>query len=384
MRVADGLSTHEAVAIALFNNPGFQASLATLGFSLAELEAAGALPNPVLSLLFPLGPKQLELTASWDISFLWKRPGRVAIAKLNVESVAEDLVEEGLGVAHAARLAFIGTVEAERRRALGDKARKVWTRIAHIADVRLAANAINELEARGIRTDAAAAALDADQREHDVVLARQRLEYVLSFAPARSVPLSVAPMPARLPDEPELLRLARAARPELRAAELRLEAAGRRAGLATAEVFQLSAVLDANQKGTEGFEMGPGVSVTLPLFNWNGAGRMHARAEVERAGYAYLEVRQRVNWEVKRARTGALQALDALERWPRLVREPREQNVALAERAFELGATNHLAVLDATRRLVEAEGREAELDAQARRALADLSRAVGKDFDAAM
>lgn len=51
----DGLSQREAVAIALWNNPQFEADLADLGFARAELAQAGALQNPFLALFFPLG-----------------------------------------------------------------------------------------------------------------------------------------------------------------------------------------------------------------------------------------------------------------------------------------------------------------------------------------
>src|SRR5262245_39195648 len=56
----DGLEEDEAVEIALWNNAPFQEALAQLGFARADLVEAGLLRNPVLSLLFPIGPKQLE------------------------------------------------------------------------------------------------------------------------------------------------------------------------------------------------------------------------------------------------------------------------------------------------------------------------------------
>ncbi|KAB2840724.1 hypothetical protein F9K50_05280, partial [bacterium] len=56
----DGIDEDEAVAWALWNNAAFQEAIATLGYQRADLVQAGLLPNPVFSVLFPLGPKQLE------------------------------------------------------------------------------------------------------------------------------------------------------------------------------------------------------------------------------------------------------------------------------------------------------------------------------------
>src|SRR5262245_21113423 len=74
----DGLTEREAVAVALWNNPAFQEALADLQIQRAELVQAGLLSNPVLSVLFPLGPKQLEFAAKMPLEALWLRPGRVA------------------------------------------------------------------------------------------------------------------------------------------------------------------------------------------------------------------------------------------------------------------------------------------------------------------
>jgi len=91
----DGLGEDEAVATALWNNPRFQADLTALGFARADLAEAGLLRNPVLSLLFPWGPKQLEATLGFPVEFLWQRPRRMAVARLGLDVVAENLVQNG-------------------------------------------------------------------------------------------------------------------------------------------------------------------------------------------------------------------------------------------------------------------------------------------------
>lgn len=72
----DGLTQEEAVAVALWNNPDFRVQLTDLGFARADLLEAGLLRNPVLSLLFPLGPKQFEATLRFPIEVLRERDDR--------------------------------------------------------------------------------------------------------------------------------------------------------------------------------------------------------------------------------------------------------------------------------------------------------------------
>lgn len=72
------LTREDAVAVALWNSPSFEASLTELGLARADLVEARLLRNPIFSLLFPWGPKQLEWTLQFPVDALWQRPRRVA------------------------------------------------------------------------------------------------------------------------------------------------------------------------------------------------------------------------------------------------------------------------------------------------------------------
>jgi cobalt-zinc-cadmium efflux system outer membrane protein len=108
----DGLTEDEAVAIALWNNPGFQERVADLGIARADLVQAGLLRNPVFTLLLPWGPKQLEATAKFPIEAIWQRPQRVAAARVATEAVAERLVATGLTLVAHSRLAVVDLMSA--------------------------------------------------------------------------------------------------------------------------------------------------------------------------------------------------------------------------------------------------------------------------------
>ena len=98
VNLADGLTQEEAVAIALWNSPTFQATLVDLGIARADLAEAGLLRNPIFSLLFPLGPKQLEFTLQYPFDALVQRPARVAAARVNARAIGERLVWNALSL----------------------------------------------------------------------------------------------------------------------------------------------------------------------------------------------------------------------------------------------------------------------------------------------
>ncbi len=378
----DGMTGQEAVALALWNNGDLQVALTQLGFAKADLIKAGQIPNPAFSLLFPVGPKQLEAALFQSLSFLWQRPKAVKMASLNVERIAEVLVQQGLDTARDARVAHAEVVRAQQRLELGEWAVDVWDEIVRLNEVRVRVGASNDLALAAVLVDARIAQVDARRLRHDLDVASAQLRRVVGL-PERSKdpPVIAEPLPQSAPKLEELLALASAARPELRAAELAIEAAGAQAGLAKAQIVDVVAALDANGQGTQGFEIGPGVLLSIPIFNQNQAGRARADVEFEKASWTYIATLQRIGAEVRSAHARFAQAYQALDGWPQRVVKPAEDSERLANRAYELGGASYLVVLDSTRRLVAARAQQVEMEAELRRARAELARSVGGDFD---
>ena len=379
VRLDDGLSREEAVAVALWNNPAFQVSLSQLGFARADLVDAGMISNPVLSLLFPVGPKQLEATLRWPVEVLWERPRRMSAAKLSLESVAQGLVQSGLDLALSVRVAYTDLALAVDRQQLANEAAATLQRIDTLTASRLAAGDIAELDARAARVDAVRSAQDAERAVHDVTIARERLRLLLGL-PADDAALnrlensgSVEPC-GSLPD---LLKAALAARPDLRAAELTIEAAAARLGWEKSRILTLTAVLDANAEGIDGFESGPGIDVSIPLFNRNQGGKLRAQSELERAHAAFVQLRHQVGHDVREASALFDQARQSRLAWGDKIVAPLAANLSDAEESFAAGESSYLFVLENTRRLLEARVREQEIAADERRAQARIERAAG-------
>ena len=143
-------------------------------------------------------------------------------------------------------------------------------------------------------------------------------------------------------------------------------------------MLALIGVLDANGRGTEGFEMGPGVNVDIPIFNRNQGGSARATVEIERASRLYAAARAQVIADVRSAGVRVSQAQQALEAWTDEIVPSLETEQRQAESAYTAGEVALLNVLDVSRRLVD--GRMRQLDAQADlfRARIALERAIGR------
>src|SRR5262245_16121263 len=149
----DGLGEDEAVALALWNNSAFLETLADLGIARADLVQAGLLANPVLSVLFPLGPKQLEFTATFPLEALWLRARRVNIANVDAERVANRLVQSGLDLTRDVRTAHAELHRAVNRVRLASDGVHLLEEIANVAEARVRAGEASAVEGHTARLE---------------------------------------------------------------------------------------------------------------------------------------------------------------------------------------------------------------------------------------
>lgn len=400
----DGVTEDEAVAIALWNNPALQAEMTALGLARADVIQAGLLANPQLTMIFPFSFRILEAVANWPIEAIWQRPRRVAAAKLEQERVAETLVLRALDLVRDVRLAYAEYMAAQTRAGIAEEITRERREIALIINARLRAGDISELETNAAVTDARLIEERAARFAQDAALASERLRGLLGFgdddvrltlivpsprlAPAVSQIIGVRSVTARIDELTpastesetlnELIKQALDARPELKAGELAIEAAGARAKWERLRIINVTAIAKEYGRGTNGFEQGPGLLIDLPIFNRNQGNISRAEADIERAAKQLIAARQRVVSEVREAYTQLAQAREAHRLWRTRVLPPLEQDIHLAETAYRSGDVAYLFVLETARRYSDERLREADYQVAAARALAQLERSVGR------
>jgi len=374
------LSEDAAVATALWNNAALEVALSELGLAKADLLEAGLLRNPAFQVLFPVGPKPFESVLQWPVEALWQRPRRVAAARLNLEAVSSAVVQSGLDLARDVRVAYADLGLAQQRAAVGRQSAELRERIAALTEKRLAAGDISEMEASLPRVDARSAADQAQRFAREVEAARERLRLLLGLRGDRTALRAGAlgGEARQLPEWPDLLKTALEARPDLRAAEVQVEAAARRARWERSRVLALvTPLLSVKDVGTAGVRAGPGLAAEIPLLQRNQGAVSRADAEVTRAAMRYAALRDQVELGIREGQVLYNQAAESLERLREQVRPEVERSIRLAERAYADGEVSYLFVLETTRQLYDVRIREMEAAASLRKALAQLERSVG-------
>ncbi|MEW6072901.1 MAG: TolC family protein [Planctomycetota bacterium] len=383
----DGLGLAEATRLALLNNRRLQAGFLSLGVARSEYVQAGLLENPSLSLafLFPDSGQRLRGNADLlgSVAEIWQLPARKALARAGLEQRILELSRFAGELVAETRGAYLESVAAREagsvartnveiaRRSLTGVRRQVEGGVASKTDESLAESL------------ALGAELAFQRSEREEVASLRRLGALLSIeqdllAVTLTDPL---PDPAWQAFEREgLVERSVSARADIRAAERAIAAAEERVALECKRRFGVTAGASAERpKGGSSADrlLGPALTVELPIFDQN-------QAQVSRAEFALAErrkerealvaeVRQQVRAALDKAEVAARAATFATtELVPQAARAAR-----LAEKAYELGETTVLTLLQAQKAALEARRTEIEALLEAALSRIDLERAAG-------
>lgn len=373
-----------AVRRLLADNP--DVALARIGVEAAEADRlrAAARANPVLT-VSDAGWRRggpLSRESDWVVRLdqLIERGGKRA---LRIAGADAALAAAGLDLADARRqlltglaASFADLTAAQRRAGLAREVAEAFRRAADLADRRVRAGDLAAADAVRARADAARALNDVSSARLELQAARSRLAQLLGRpedAPRLAVDASGMPEAGAL--DPQAVV---AARPDVRAAAQRVEAARLALDLARAQrTRDVSVGVQLERLPTTG-DSAVGVALAVPLFvNYRFEGEIgRATADLDAARVALERQRQAALAELQRQRD----AFDAArERERRFADEivPLVRRAADASRfAFARGAASVLEVLDAQRQLRAAESEAIAASAERIRAQGALAALV--------
>lgn len=377
LREADGL------AVALRNSPELQVALAEARLALHGAEGARLWANPLLSVVVRWGEGRpaVETGLTAPLLELLQTPRRAAVADARLRAAAAHCVTVALDVTTAWREAFAEAVAAEA--ALPElRARdELLARWADVADRRLQAGEADASESASVRARRADAEIETAAAQARVAAARGRLALLLGC------PSAAAEGPLETPPDtplPELDRAAQAlrARPELHEAAWELQALGDEAALAALAVWR-DTELGVSAERPDGWELGPAISVPLPLFDLGGNAKDTAAAARLAARHRWTACARAILGEVRAAERDHRAAQAALAAVRDRLAPLQQERLRLAEAAWRAGAADISAVLLADEERRTTRLRIVELTRELRLARIRLDRAASGLADAA-
>lgn len=392
MNLADGLTEEEAAALALWNNAQFQADLMAISFAQADLIEAGIIPNPLLRYIAPWGLSMASGYLNFYLEALWQRPIRIAAARLEARKTAESMVQRAFELIRNAQLAYADLLLARQKQAILARDLQVRLQIVALARSRYRNGDISRWELAMARGDSALSVDHFIRAAQDTTILKSRLNLLLGLPRVdTTITLKPVPLPAYAAlSRVDWLRLADEVQPELRAARATMEAAGARLGWEKSRIVNFAATLNASSSqasGTEGSARAgknilpdayaPGIQMEIPVFNRNQGRIARARAEMEQATLQYVAIRQRIAQQVSEAYAHYELAYQSYRHWNTGLLPALEQSVALSTSAYRNGDVSFLPVLEANRQYLAARLRQAEVEAEVRRAICQLNFILG-------
>jgi outer membrane protein, heavy metal efflux system len=312
VQLDDGVSADEAVKIALWNNPGFRSRLLEVELARAGLVEASGLPDPVLGVVFPGDATQWKGTLSWPLQLL-QMPARIRSARAGIDAAVQVAIVDGLALERDVLLAYTRVQLADEAERIVSEDAVLAARLADIADERARVGRISMSNADMEAAASAQAKVQLAQVVREKQVAQSALLRLMGWADS-SIRLD-APVQDNLQPAPDLaqaLRAAQTGRADIRAAQLRVQDAAAQAGFETAGIVSLSALIDFDKQPGQSLSVGPGASVSIPVFNANRPNRLRAGTNLERSTLEFRAIQEQAADEVRQAHASLVAATESL------------------------------------------------------------------------
>jgi hypothetical protein len=306
--LAKPLSPDDAVQIALYNNPGLQATYAELGISESDLVSAGRLDNPRFSFMRAINrvdDVKIESLLSFGVMSLITLPLRMEAAGRRFEAARRGVTSEMLRTASETRKAWYQAVAAAQTARYQAQVKESAEAGAELARRMVRAGNFAKLTQMREHAFYADASAQLARSQHAASAAREQLTRLMGLAdPAGFI------LPERLPDLPRQPRgesaiAAEAAQERLDITAARFEAESLAASLGLTRITRFTNVLEIGRarvdEGREPRKWGWEIAFDIPIFDFGGARVAGAEARYMQAAERIREATVNAQSEVREA-----------------------------------------------------------------------------------
>lgn len=304
--LAEPLSAESAVKIAVLNNRGLQADLASLGIAEADLVQAGRLRNPVLSFARTSGGGDVDYERKFlfDLLGLLTLPTRSDIEQRRFEVTQLRVANTAIDLVQTARQAFFSAVAAQESAKYQEQVLSATQAGSELARRMADVGNFSRLRQQREQLLYAEATAELAHARQNATSARERLTRVLGLSGAQrhfTLPDRLPDLPAEPLAEKDLVQQAMDGRLDLRMARTEIAGLAKSLGLTRStrfvNVFEAS-YLNNNSKGSphlRGYE----VELSLPIFDWGQARTAKAEALYTQAMHRVTEMAVNAESEVR-------------------------------------------------------------------------------------
>lgn len=379
-----------AVERALAQNPEVRAAEAEVRAARARLDGASVLlaANPELS--GAAGSRdgdagrsaEYELELSQRVEVGGQRGARVAAARAGVRAAEARLAATRGRIAAEVRELAGRAAAARLRVEVAEEARRLADDAAGAAEKRFRAGDVARIEVNGARRERGRALRAAVAAEQERLAVLSELALALGAEPAEAPDVVFALGDERGAPSLELdglVREALAARPDVSAARLDVEAALAESDLAARSAVPSPALgVSVGREEDQTVVLGT-LSLELPLFARNQAERGVASSRVSQARIALAALERRAAQEVRLAAEGVRAARRILDAFDAATTAALAEDLALVTRAYEAGQLDFVRYQLLRREALEARRERIDALEALNAAEARLERALGRD-----
>lgn len=418
---AGGLTSDEAVQVALLNNPRIRSAMLSIGVSRADFVQSTLYSNPSIFLSFRLpdggGRTNVEFNLAQSIAELWLVPARKEAAQRDLDRAVLNAAQTTAEIVWDVRKAYIEAVQAESQVDLGDVGLRISLDLVEMSELRRQAGSGSEVDVNLARSQRLQSEINYRNARLAMIEARAALCNLLGHT-GNPEQLTLVDRLSQPPTEnmtaDRLQTIARAARLDVQAMDQAIASAEALVQLERARFLRsvdIGFAFELAERRTQGNRnwlsetyynsvqanaltppnfmpqssqnvtntiAGPTISMELPIWDQNQAQIAKADRLLEQArrqrDAMLVDVAQGIYAGLAKARTSAENARFYHDEFV----PTAEKSVSLAKEGYRIGRIPFLSLLEAQRAYLTTRGNELGALRDAANAAIDLERITGR------
>jgi len=374
------ITFEEARLAAGQDGPAVVLAARRVGLAQAQIDVAGALTNPTVTLTTARQTARLGASVAVPVPVFGQRSRAVAAAEAEAYSARLDVAAAAVEARFLATVAWIDLWEAQERARLLHQAAADAARVAGIAQEKFSAGAGPEVDVLRTRADRVRAEAEASGADATILAAAARLATSIGGPEAVGLRASGGPGFSAMPVNVQALTDSIHRTPLLRRDAADVTAAAARVQVEQRlrwPIVSFLLTVDQGDPTLPATDVIGGVSFDLPVLNLRGGAIARARAE-QSVAQATLELdAARIRHDTADAAARAEAAGGRAAALAAQVLPALEAARQMTEEGYRDGRVDLLRLIEAQRAVLEARLANAEAQAAWQRAIGEVERAAG-------
>lgn len=378
------LGLKESIKEALEKNPTIHTAFKKIEQTKARIKVESSLPNPEITISGVKGDSSEEANSLIQrLEIFGQIPLKRTKAQYEYQSTLYQYEEEILALTYEVKFTYFNVLLAEENVRIAEENLETVKSIYKTVEKRFEVGDIPQVQLIKAKVELIRAQQELISQQRELYLAKANFNNLLGRDPNSPVVLKKIPFHAlKIPETEELKKLAFKFRPKILSSDMEVKAKESQLKITSSYYLPEAQIAYYQSHLTNPLEKGARFSISFPIFDWGlFQGKIsEAESSLLEKKWELQKVKNKVSLEIEEAFLKLTETEKKISSYQEGILKETEEVFNMTQKGYEKGALTFLEVLESQRTLRSVKKEYQETITNYQISLAQLEKAIGKEF----